>query len=141
MSSNMKMVTVDKFLGINEAADGYTELKMGQASRMENWAVTDAYNLKVRPGIQLMDFDGERPAAPVLGAWAGYVEDREYMTVVDFREGVDRIWMFGRGPNGKHRLEFCQEGALGLREPEEAYVKIFTFNGRDKTRACCFIKA
>lgn len=36
MQRGTKIYTVDKFLGINEAADGDTELKMGEASRMEN---------------------------------------------------------------------------------------------------------
>ena len=65
MVSNMRMFTVDKFLGVDESADGYTELKMGQASRMENWTITDAYNLTVRPGIQLVDFVGVRTPAPI----------------------------------------------------------------------------
>ena len=46
-----KMFTVDKFLGLNEAADGFSELKMGAASRMVNFAVTDAGNITVRPGF------------------------------------------------------------------------------------------
>lgn len=129
MGSDMRMFTVDKFHGINESADGYTELKMGQASRMENWTITDAYNLTVRPGIQLMDFGEERSPAPILAAWAGYVGTEEYLAVVDFLEDTDRVWMFGRGENGKHRLVFHQEGALGLTAGEEAYVKMFPFNG------------
>ena len=45
MQTGKRMFTVDKFLGINEAADGYTELKMGEASKMVNWFVTDAFNI------------------------------------------------------------------------------------------------
>ena len=33
MASDTRMYSVDKFLGINEAEDGKTELKMGEASR------------------------------------------------------------------------------------------------------------
>lgn len=50
-----KVFTVDKFLGINEAADGTTELKMGEASIIENFMITDGYNLQTRPGIQRME--------------------------------------------------------------------------------------
>lgn len=46
-----KIFTVDKFLGLNEAADGSTELKMGEASKIENFYITDDFNLKSRPGI------------------------------------------------------------------------------------------
>ena len=55
MSSDTKLFTVDKFLGLNEAADGYTELKMGEASNMVNFLVTDGYNLTTRDGIQRID--------------------------------------------------------------------------------------
>ena len=75
------MFTVDKFLGINEAADGYTELKMGEASKMENFFVTDAFNLTVRPGIQRVDSEKERDPAPILGSWAGYVNKQEYLLI------------------------------------------------------------
>ena len=51
-SNGTKMFTVDKFLGINESGDGDTELKMGEASKMENFLVTDAYNLTLRPGVR-----------------------------------------------------------------------------------------
>ena len=46
-----KIFTVDKFLGINESGDGTTELKLGEASKCENFYITDGYNLKSRPGI------------------------------------------------------------------------------------------
>lgn len=129
MSSNMRMFTVDKFLGINEAADGFTELKMGEASKMENWFITDAYNLTVRPGIQAVDFGEERTAAPILGAWSGFTGDTEYLAVVDFLDGTDRVWMFTRGEDSKFYLAFHQEGALGLTAAEDSFVKIFSFGG------------
>lgn len=129
MGSDMRMFTVDKFLGINEAADGYTELKMGQASKMENWAITDAFNLTVRPGIQAIDFAGERDPAPILAAWAGFSGDTEYLVIVDILDGTDRIWLFAKDENGKYGIAYSQEGALGLTQAEEAMVKIFSFNG------------
>ena len=54
------MFTVDKFLGINESGDGDTELKLGEASRMENFTITYAYNLSLRPGVRRIDFAAER---------------------------------------------------------------------------------
>ena len=44
-SNGTKLFTVDKFLGINKSGDGETELKMGEASRMENFMISDAFNL------------------------------------------------------------------------------------------------
>lgn len=128
--SNMKMFTVDKFLGINEAADGYTELKMGEASKMENWFVTDAYNLTTRPGIQRVGFGAERTPAPILAAWSGHTGDAEYLVVVDFSDGTDHIWMYARNEYGQYYLAYDQTGALGLTGTEGDMVKIFPFGGR-----------
>lgn len=130
MSSDMKMFSVDKFLGINEAADGSTELPMGMATRMVNWNITDAYNLTVRPGIQRIDFGAERTAAPILGVWSGKVGDAEYLTVVDFADGGDRVFMYAKDSAGKYYLAYEQSGALGLTEAEDAMVKIFTYGGQ-----------
>lgn len=47
----MKDFSVDRFLGINEAADSQRELKSGQAAKMENFTVTDGGNLTLRPGV------------------------------------------------------------------------------------------
>ena len=97
--SGKKMFTVDKFYGINESADGLTELGMGEASRMENFFVTDAYNLTVRPGIQRIDTE-ERNPATILASWAGHIGeeenetlDDEYLVVVDFDGEKDRIFL------------------------------------------------
>ena len=75
MKSATKMFTVDKFLGINEAADGFTELKMGQASEMKNFLITDGFNLKIRPGVKRMDFHQVRNPAPMLASLAGFISE------------------------------------------------------------------
>lgn len=126
------MFTVDRFLGINEAADGFTEVKMGEASAMRNFFITDACNLTVRPGIRRVDFDLERDPARILAVWSGHVggngglEEKEYLVLVDFAEGTDRVWFYTRANNG-WSVSFRQDGALGLTEPEDAVVKIFAF--------------
>lgn len=129
MPSDTKMYTVDKFLGVNEAADGYTELKMGEASRMENWTITDGFNLKTRPGIQRIDFDHTRQAAPILAAWSGSVGEKEFLVVVDFSDGTDHIFMYTKDENRKYYLAYDQIGALGLESEIDALVKVFTFGG------------
>lgn len=131
------MFTVDKFLGINEAADGLTELGMGEASRMENFFVTDAYNLTVRPGIQRIDPKQERSAGTILASWAGHIGedenenvDDEYLVVVDFDGATDRIFMYRAAEDGGFYVAYSQSGALGLTAAENAYVKIFPFGSR-----------
>lgn len=127
MRSSTQTFTVSKFTGINEAVDGYTELKMGEASRMENFLVTDGFNLTTRPGIRRVDLAVREPA-PILGVWTGYVRDGVYLVVADFAGGKDRLWMYRR-ENGKYILAYSQKGALGLAEAEDAMVKMFSFGG------------
>lgn len=124
---------MDKFLGINEAADGFTELKMGEASEMVNFLITDGFNLTVRPGIQRMDFAGEREGAPILASWAGFISEgstEERLVIVDFAEGTDRIWLYERDTDGGYTTQYRQDGALGLTSAEEPMVKIFAFGGK-----------
>lgn len=133
MRSQNKLFSIDKFLGINEAADGYTELKMGEASEMVNFLITDGFNLTTRPGVQRMDFGTERDPAPILGSWAGFLtenSDQEHLAVVDFAEGMDRIWLYTREPGGGYVGRFRQDGALGISDMEKAMVKIFAFGGK-----------
>jgi hypothetical protein len=126
------MFTVDKFLGVNEAADGYTELKMGEASRMENFFITDAFNLTLRPGIQRVDYEMERDPAPILASWAGYVGTREYLLICDFKDGHDRLWLYvaDSEQGDGHKVFYQQNGALGLTSAENSMVKIFPFSGK-----------
>lgn len=124
-----KMFTVDKFLGLNEAGDGDTELQMGEASKMENFTITDAYNLALRPGIRRVDFDGQRTPAPILATWAGFLNDREYFVICDFADDADRIFMYKKTDTGSHTLVYSQSGNLGLTSATDALVHIFPFNG------------
>ena len=133
MKSGTKMFTVDKFLGINEAADGFTELKMGQASEMKNFLITDGFNLKMRPGVKRMDFNQVRNPAPILASWAGFISEdstQEHLLVVDFADGTDRIWIYTKNEVGGYTTQYRQDGALGLTSAEDAMVKIFTFGGK-----------
>lgn len=130
MQQGTKMYTVDKFLGLNEAADGYTELRMGQSSQHVNWAITDGFNLATRPGVQRLDFLGEREPAPILAMWAGYAGEREYMVLADLKEGKDRIFLYIANNTGSYALYKQFDGQLGLTEAEGAFVKIFPFGGK-----------
>lgn len=130
MASDTRMYSVDKFLGINEAEDGKTELKMGEASAMENFAITDGFNLTLRPGIRRIDFDQERTPNPILCVWAGFVDETEYLTVVDMTNGQDQIFLYAKDDGGGYYLAHRQVGTLGLTEAAEANVKIFTFGGK-----------
>ena len=123
------MFTVDKFLGINESGDGDTELKLGEASKMENFTITDAYNLTLRPGVRRLDFNTERSPAPILAAWAGFLNTEDFLVICDFHNGQDRLFIYRKTELEAHELVHSQTGALGLQTAENAMVNIFTFNG------------
>jgi len=130
--ADQKMYTVDKFLGLNEAADGETELKMGEASKMENFVITDNYNLKVRNGIQRVDFIDSRGSAPILASWTGYINEEEMLIVVDFADGADRVLIYKKSTSSdlvKYTLEISKSGILGLSSLSESNVMIFAFAG------------
>ena len=92
-SDAAKVLQIQKFLGLNESKDGDTQLKVGEASRMENWQVTPQYHLRVRPGMQEIEsFQG-----PVRGLWHGYVAGDE-VTLCAADGGVWKI------SEGKTRL-------------------------------------
>ena len=131
MSSSEKMFTVDRFLGINQEADGRTELQMGEASEMLNFAITDGFNLTTRKAIHRVPFGANRAPERILASWAGFLSaesDHEFLVVVDFHQGEDRIFWYYKGADGMER--HVQTGALGLTDWENSFVKIFAFNGR-----------
>lgn len=69
-TSEQKVYTISKWLGVNENPDGDTKLKMGEASTMRNWRITKDGNLQIRPGYgDIVTLGG----TPVLGIWTGYV--------------------------------------------------------------------
>lgn len=72
-----KIVSIQKWLGLNQAGDGDTHLKTGEASEMVNFRVTNDGALKKRPGMQAVyDF-----GMPINGAWHGYVGGVAYTVV------------------------------------------------------------
>lgn len=128
-SNDTKMFTVDQFLGVNESVDGETELKMGEASRMENFQVTDALNLTLRPGIRRVGFPLARTTAPILASWAGYIGENEYLCLCDFSGGKDRLFLY-QVQDDSYSLTCSQEEALGLTSATDHLVKIFSFAGK-----------
>lgn len=111
--ANEKMFSVDKFLGLNQSGDGDTELRLGEASRMVNFDITDGMNLKRRPGIApVSELFGE--TEQLVDVWAGFVGDRERLVLVDFADGQDRITVCGADEHGTITVLSVQTGVLGL---------------------------
>lgn len=66
-----KTFTVDRFLGLNAAGDGTTELQPGEAAVVENFRITDAGNLKTRPGATAIYKTVGRDR--ILNTWYGMI--------------------------------------------------------------------
>ena len=78
--SSTQLFTVDKFLGLNESADSSTELKMGEAAKVENFYITDSYNIQRRPGVKCKArYDGE-----LLGIRAGNSRMGDWYLIATF---------------------------------------------------------
>lgn len=78
-STNEKVFSISKWLGLNENPDGDTKLKMGEAAAMKNWQITRDGNLRRRPGCKLVvDLAGEEES-PVQGMWTGFIKGHEVL--------------------------------------------------------------
>lgn len=55
-----KIIPIHQFLGLNQAPNGDTNLKYGEAAAMQNFKITDDYSLQIRPGSRSIAnlFDG-----------------------------------------------------------------------------------
>ena len=126
MQSGSKMFTVDQFLGINEAADSLTELAMGEASRMENFFVTDGYNLTLRPAV-VRPKGYERENYTIAACWAGNINDGQHMVIVN-SNGTIRI--FRETEDGIDEVLRNEDNILGINPGEVPFVKIFPFDGK-----------
>lgn len=103
-----KMFTVDKFLGLNEAPDGATELKLGEAAKMENFYITDGYNLKIRPGTsKVFEIDSALvdDGIDLAAIWVGFVGNHACMILVHWLGKTARVSVHQK--DGDSYTEVC----------------------------------
>ena len=90
VTANEAVYKIEKFLGLNENPAGDTKLKLGQATKCQNWKVTRDWNLMKRPGSKTVSNTYSK--APVQGIWYGNVNGEEVGLVAS--GGV--MWLFAR---------------------------------------------
>jgi hypothetical protein len=88
-----RVFTATTWLGLNQAGDGDTNLKMGEASHMVNFRVTPDGALKKRPGMKTILAISNREFKNI---WHGFVNDEE-ITVVSSDYGLH---VFENGMDG-----------------------------------------
>ena len=75
-----KIFTVNKFLGLNQSENGSTGLKLGEASNVENFYITDDQKLKTRPGTKVLaDRSG---IGKLVGIWQGVIGRRQWLMII-----------------------------------------------------------
>ena len=133
-----RMFSIDRFLGLNEGADGLRELKMGEASRLVNFAITNDRNLKLRPGVRKVPMPAYDDDLWPLAMWSGYVGETEMLVFVGWDE-YEEIYIFKKNENGEAELlekangseEWSKTHILGIGENVDPHVvKIFPFAGK-----------
>lgn len=75
IKSSASVLKLGAFMGLNEAPDGDTGLKVGEAAIMRNFKITNEANLQLRAGQATMVDSG----APVRGMWHGWLKDKEHI--------------------------------------------------------------
>lgn len=73
-----KMFSVNRFLGLHETRYGGTNLKSGEASKMENFYITDGGHLTVRPATKCLRIN-ENILDVLVEAWSGYLGNEEFL--------------------------------------------------------------
>ena len=117
---------IEKFLGLNENPAGDTKLKLGQATKCQNWKVTRDWNLMKRPGSKkLLDTHSK---APVKGMWYGNVKGTE----VGLMASGNIMWLFARDGEIIEVPEMLGELSTENRVSFFAYSNIvYILNGED----------
>ena len=78
---SMKTFAVNKFLGLNQSENGSTGLALGEASKVENFYITDDQKLKTRPGVS--PFYSSFMGGPRLALWQGMLGGTHCVVTVD----------------------------------------------------------
>lgn len=73
-----KTFSINRFLGLHETKYGGTNLKAGEASKMENFYITDDGHLTVRQASKCLRVN-ENILDVLVGAWSGYLGDEEFL--------------------------------------------------------------
>ena len=123
--ATQKMFTVDRFKGVSEATDGYSELGQGFASRISNWNITDAGNISVRPGFSPVPYFAD--GAAIVAVYSAFIRNDEYLIAVTY-DGSDTISVH-RKEGTIFTLAAARTDLLGIRSETEV-VKIFPFGDK-----------
>lgn len=124
-----RTISVKRFLGLHETGEGSTQIKLGEASRIENFAITDNSHISVRPAAKMII---QTEVDLIVGAWSGYIGDQEFLAVATGSEYEDRrkISLYKAGSTEVFQaLTMPSFGITQVGVPEPYYVTFFAFRG------------
>ena len=121
-----KIFTVDRFLGLNESVDSATELKLGEASKIENFNITDDYNLKTRSGVTKIFHD----CTTIKAIWEGFVEQYHLRLIVYVDNNKEMKLHYTLLNNAKPDLPEINDEYMGLDLSVNEDVSIFSFGDK-----------
>lgn len=121
-----KVFTVEKFLGLNESADGTTELKLGEATVADNFYITDGMNLKSRPGVAAL----RRLKGEILAMWDGMIGKGRWTFLVYHREGSTTGAILVVMARNTEAIAMDQDGSFSTMMDPERPVMLLPFNDR-----------
>lgn len=81
-----KIFPVTKFLGLRESEAGSTDLKLGEASKIENFYITDDFKLKTRPGTAVVN--ATQKGDTFYAMWSGLLH-KSHWTFLFYLDGHD----------------------------------------------------
>lgn len=119
-----KIFAVDKFLGLHESPFGSTGLKLGEASKIENFYITDDYQLKSRPGTAVVS--SYQQGGSFRALWNGLLGESRW-TFIFFQDGHDEaLTMTAKARNAVAQAS-GMEGDWSLNLHYLHPVKVFSF--------------
>lgn len=129
-----KMFTVNRFLGLHESSDGDTQLKMGEASELVNFKITEDGHLKIRDGVEPVALEYDHLTEynqEIMGVWSGYVGKEIFLVIAtctpeNVKYEADYIYIYRKDVNGTYT------GVSSLKNPFEwttGKVLFFNFGG------------
>ena len=124
---SVKTLTVTKFIGLNQAPSGSTDLHLGEASVAENFFITDDCKLKTRPGTYALAHSD----AALVGFWQGLIGRRLWLVTIWSHRGSNYCSAeFSTVDDPDNQISYGTPFFVDANRP----IKIFSFG--DKIYVC-----
>ena len=119
-----KIFAVNRFLGLNLSENGSTGLKLGEASKAENFYITDDYKLKTRPGTAVVNT--YQSGGSFRALWNGLLGESRWTFIFYLDGHASNLTMTAKARNPIAQTSGA-EGSYLLNIHPDCPVKVFSF--------------